>query len=274
MLQISNVLDQVSRASLKYTDAHLRNIIKLKEPQYSRCVKWRITCLFERDSIAQGTLPDNLTCCFCKQSHPKEDFGVRDGDVGYGIESLFIRERFRSNARYCWRHVPKRLRYDPIPKYHTPEDKDRGFKDYPTQGWKEVEEKACLHCGTRLHQDNNGKYTCPSCHELCPACGLVSIYGFQRYGPPRPFDSYTKIRFVRRRRKHFTLEIQDLNGIQREWLPQENSRWAAGDWLFEGLEHYVKMSFLYFRGLRNFRLYSPVEELKPDPDNIVRVRVG
>ena len=262
VLQISNMLGPVSRASLKYTNTHLRNIIKLKKNKYRRCIKWQIACLFEGDSIAQGTIPDRLACCFCKKSHPKEDFGVRGGDAGYGIEHIFVRERSDSFGRYCWRHVPKRLHYDPAPDHHTPEDKDQGFKNPTTQRWKEVEEKACLHCGTRLNRDNKGKDTCPSCHKLCPACGYIPIHGYQRYGPPRPFDSYTKIRFVRGRRQKCALEIQDLNGIRREWLPRESSRWAAGGWLLEGVEYCVKMSFLYFRGLRKSPLYSPVEEMK------------
>ena len=162
------------------------------------------------DSIAQGTLPDRLAYCFCKRSHRKEDFGLRYGDVGYGIEHLFVRERCYATALYYWRHIPKKLHYHPNPDSHTPQNKNQGFQNSPTETWTQVKEQAYYHCGTRFNQDDEGEYTCPSCVDLCPACGFGGMHAYQRYGLLRP---YTKIRSMRRRCEDFVLEVRDLDGI-------------------------------------------------------------
>ena len=243
-----------------------------------RCVRWRFQCLLEEDLIrgmlARGTLltmPDRLACSFCKRLHPLEDFGARGKSVGYGIEALRLAQRSNPEARYCWRHIPKRLNYNL-------DNGSRQLEKWTDQTpleekWVEIYEATCLHCGTRLIRDENVEYACSVCREECSICHFAFMKSYKRQGPPRPFESYTKIRFIRRRCTGYALEIRDLNGIQRNPLPPESSYWFERTPMFESAEHSLISGCLVPWKYRRFPLHSPVKCRKPQPgDNIITVR--
>lgn len=111
VLRIPSRLGLISRASLKYTNSHLRKLIPRAISQSPQCNRWRVLCLLEQDYLAKNVALNRLTCCFCKRSHPKEDFGVRGRDTGCGVECLYMLGRYSPEVRYCYRHVPKTVDY-------------------------------------------------------------------------------------------------------------------------------------------------------------------
>lgn len=261
ILHIAEFLDVVPRACLKYTDSHFRKLINIPETPVLQCVRYRVLCYLEKDLLAQGApLPNRLACAFCRCAHPRSDFGIHGENVGYGIEYLFMIEKSVPDARYCWRHIPKRLNYTSTDGDQSPSSEEK---------WVETKQYICWHCGNELSRDSDGKTICPICHEECPICGFDNIDGFQRYGPRRPLESYSKIRFTSRRCMRFALEIRDLNGIctPNTPLPTEPPLFWTGEPLLEYLNHIYISTYLIGRRARQFLLYSPVELMEPQPGN-------
>jgi hypothetical protein len=125
VLRISSLLDEVSLLCLKNTNARFRDIIKIKEKQFSQCVRWRMLTLLEQDLLGKGdSLPDSLACMYCKQTHARADFGVRNGNAGYGIERLYLMEACGPDARFCWRYIPNLLDYTARIEYPEVENHD------------------------------------------------------------------------------------------------------------------------------------------------------
>ena len=278
VLYMSNFLDEVSLVCLTFVSTRFRRLVRAVESRAVRCVRWRVQCLLEQDLIRSMlardtllTMPDRLACNFCKCLHPLKDFGVRGKNGGYGIETLRLVPRVHPEARYCWRHIRKRLNYSSDNgSLHL----EKSTIETPSEErWVEIYEATCLHCGTRLTGDAHVGYACSVCHEECSICHLAFLRSFKRQGPQRPLESHTKIRFKRRRCTGYTLEIRDLNGIQRDPLPPESSTWFERSPMFESAEHSLVSGCLVPRKYRRFPLYSPVECWKPQPgDSIITVR--
>ena len=280
ILRISTMLDVVSQHCLKYTDRYFRNLITSRDTRLLRCVKWRVLAFLELDLLARDLpLPGRLACRFCKCAHPREDFGVRGKNAGYGIEHLYQIERCYPSKRYCWRHIPKRLNYicndessNPSSSKTTTLSKER---------WVDVKRRSCGHCGTRLSSNSKGKSACPVCPKTCPICPSGMLTEYERHGPRRPLESYTKIRFIRRRCTGFALEIRDLNGISIPSMPLSAQTmtwcvtWSASWPILDCLEDLRIGRFLVRKSERRFPLYGLVERRKSQPgDPCIRLNPG
>lgn len=261
VLRISRLLDEVSLLCLKYTNSRLRQIISMNEAQISKCARWTMLTLLEEDLLGKGCcLPDRLACWYCKEAHSREEFGVRDGNVGYGVERLCVIEVSQPNARFCWRYIPKLIDYTAgEAKANTPPD-PKSQKDKWVWRYRWI----CFHCGNRVIRDENDKFCCPLCSQECEICGFHELSRIERHGPRRPFESVANIRFVRREEKNYKLEIRDINGIRRPktLLPPEPKTWPERNLKFEMRQHYRVRKCL-FHPLRvnhnRFSLYSPVD---------------
>lgn len=269
IVRISAMLDVVSQHCLKYTDTYFKNLVKARDTRHLRCVKWRVLTFLELDLVNMDRpLPNYLACRFCKCVHAQEDFGVRGKNAGYGIEHLNLIERCEPMARYCWRHIPKRI------NYISNDDISDSNSSKPTilsrERWVEVRRRSCGHCGTRLSPNSEGKSACPVCPEKCPICpsGLLSDY--ERYGPRRPLESYTKIRFVRRRCTGFKLEIRDLNGISipNMALSAQTTTWSDTWPILDFLDNLCISRFMVRKSARRFPLYGLVERRKSEPGDL------
>lgn len=255
---VLNMLDVVSLLSLKNTNSQFRRFIEIDKLLVSRCARWRMLAHLEEDLRAQGArCPKKLSCCFCKRSHPIKDFGTMHGNIGYGIERLYLLHRHLSTIRFCWRHIPTRLNYTPAVK------RDGLQEPADTDTWVEVSVMSCMHCGTRACLDENGDYTCAVCDEECAICGFGDVPGFERHGPQRPLESYSKLRFIRRRNTGYQLEMRDLNGIQKSEPPKEQSFWIERRQYWENMKHREVSRHLVRSDERQHPLYSPVELINP-----------
>ena len=270
ILRISAMLGVVSQRCLKYTDRYFRNLIVSRDTRLLRCVKWRVLTFLEMDLIARDRpLPDRLACRFCKCAHPREDFGVRGKNAGYGIEHLYLIERCYPSKRYCWRHIPKRLNY--ICNDEISNSSSSKTTMLSKERWVDVKRRSCGHCGTRLSPNSKGKSACSVCPKkcsICPSGGWLTEY--ERHGPQRPLESYTKIRFVRRRCTGFALEIRDLNGICIPNMPLSAMTWSAtwsATWpILDCLEDLRIGRFLVRKSERRFPLYGLVDKRELQPD--------
>lgn len=276
ILRISAMLGVVPQHCLKYTNRYFMNLIKTGDTRALRCLKWRVLSLLEVDLLARGQpLPDRLSCVFCKCTHPKEDFGVPGKNAGYGFEHIRILERCNPTMRYCWRHIPKRLHY-------ISNDETSGLSSSEStlasiERWVSVWRRACVHCGTRLGHENKGKSVCLVCPTKCPICGSAELVEFERHGPRRPLESYTKIRFVRRWCTGFALELRDLNGISNPTMAMSaQMRTWSDKWpILERLDHLRLSRFLLKESERRFPLYSVVEFEKLQPGTpCTRIKPG
>ena len=263
VLRISSLLDEVSLLCLKNTNAHFRNIIKMNEKQLPRCVKWRMLTLLERDLQDKGdSLPNTLACIYCKRTHPRADFGVRNGNAGYGIERLYVMEACGPGVRFCWRYIPKLLDYTARIENPEVDNRDLPYSARSTDKWVSAYRATCCHCCGRLDHDQNGKLSCPTCKKKCEACGFTMLLHYERHGPQRPLESYANIRFVRNLGTGYSLEIRDLNGIRHpdEPPPKEPKIWRERCLLSEIHQDIrAAMCLLHDPVERNlFSLYSPV----------------
>lgn len=168
--RISRFLDEVSVLCLKNTNTNLRDVIKIDESQVSQCARWMMLCFLESDLRNEGSsLPGHLACRYCKKAHPREEFGVRDGNVGYGVERLCLIETSLPKTRQCWRSIPKLL-------VHTPGTESLGISTaLPEKGgdkWVLVRVPICVHCCERLSRHENGSWDCPVCKQECEVCGF------------------------------------------------------------------------------------------------------
>ena len=273
VLRISEVLDEVSLLCFKNTNRYLREIITINETQISQCARWRMLTFLEADLVARDksyALLRHLACMYCKRAHPKEDFGVPDGNVGYGVERLYLIHACEPDARFCWRYIPKLLNYTP-----GIENLDGRGQKLLTDKWVCEYRKMCYHCGNRLVSDETDKLVCQFCAEECEICKIWALPNFERHGPQRPLESYAGIRFVRRTKKDYRLEIRDLNGIRdpQKPLPSEPKIWREwGRWV-EIFQEYMAVECLVHKFIisRNrFSLYSPVDNSK----SLFRCRPG
>lgn len=257
IVRISEFLDEVSLLCMKNTNTRFRDIIKISRGQVPRCTRWMEVCRLEEDIQNRGdALPDQLACVYCKITHPQEDFGVRNGNVGYGIERLGMIKSCQPNSRYCWRHLPKRMNYS-----SGIENLDRRGRPCKKDKWVELSEPVCLHCGDRLDLDKYGQSECRTCDKKCEICGFGELRGWQRHGPQRPLETYANIRFVK---MGSGLKIRDLNGIRdaRQPLATEPRIWPENSSNFEVRQHWRACYRLDTRHSRRFSFLSPVERLK------------
>jgi len=261
ILRISGLLDEVSLLCLKNTNTRFRHTITISEALISRCARWMVLCRLEEDiRNRDGSLPDQLACMYCKKPHPQKDFGVRNGNVGYGIERLLMIESCQPYFRYCWRYLPKIMNYSPgienLDKRGRPSRRDK---------WVELLEAICFHCGDRLNLEENGQSECRTCNKECEVCGFGMLRGWERHGPQRPLGTYANIRFIR-----FgpDLEIRDVNGIRdlRKPLAPEPSIWRQGSVRFEIGQHLrVWCSYVAFNKCDHFSFINPIERQKERP---------
>ncbi len=261
IVRISGFLDEVSLLCLKNINTRFRDIIKISEAQVSRCTRWMVLCRLEEDIRNRGdALPDQLACMYCKKTHPQKDFGVRNGNVGYGIERLRMIKSCRPYFRHCWRYLPKIMNYTPgienLNRRGRPSRKDK---------WIELLEPICFHCGDRLDLAENGQSECRTCNKKCEVCGFGMLRGWERHGPQRPLETYANIRFI-----SFgpDLEIRDLNGIRdlRKPLPPEPGIWREGSILFEMGQHLrAWCSYVAFKKCDHFSFINPVERSEERP---------
>ena len=271
--RISGFLDEVSVLCLKNTSTHLRDVIKIDESQVSQCARWRMLCFLESDLRNEGSyLPSHLACRYCKRAHPREEFGVRDGNVGYGIERLRLIELSRPEARECWRSIPKKLVYTPgteslgTSTTHPPNKGDK---------WVVVRVPVCVHCCERSSRHENGSLECQVCKQECKVCGFSIGLNFERHGPERPLEDYANIRFVRRFCNDFRLEMQDLNGIRdprrRPGQEHKNKIWRERSLIAEFWQYVHIERALVPKNQRRFSLYSDIhisKDIRPMPRKI------
>lgn len=256
IVRISGFLDEVSLHCLKNVNTRFRDIIKISEVQVSRCTRWMVLCRLEEDIRNRGdALPDQLACMYCKTTHPQKDFGVRNGNVGYGIERLDMIKSCEPRLRYCWRHLPKRMNYtsgiENLDKRGRPRRKDK---------WVELSEPVCLHCGDRLDLNKNRQPACRTCDEQCEICGFGELRGWERHGSQRQLKTYAYIRFVK---LGPDLNIRDLNGIRDPRKPLTEPRiWPENSFIFE-MRQLWRASFPVDTGSNcRFCILSSVERLK------------
>ena len=269
ILRISKVLDEVSLLCWKNTNRYFREIITMDETQISQCARWEMLTLLEDDLLDRDKSRDKsfallkkLACRYCKLAHPKEDFGVPDGNVGYGVERLYLIDACAPQKRFCWRYIPKLLDYT-----SGIENLDGRGQKLLTDKWVCVSREVCNHCGNRLVRDETDKFVCQFCAKKCEICGFGVFPNFERHGPRRPLESYAGIRFMRRMEKDYRLEIRDLNGIRdpQKPLPSEPKIWREQGFWAEYHQEYpaLECRIHRVRTSRNpFSLYSPVENSK------------
>ena len=119
---------------------------------------------------------------FANSHIQKKDFGVTHGNIGYGIERLYLLYRHPSRIRYCWRHIPTILDYNLAVK------RDGLQEAADIETWVEILVMSCMHSGSPVCLDKNGDYTCAKCREQCAICGFGDLPGFEIYGPQRPLE--------------------------------------------------------------------------------------
>lgn len=214
----------------------------------------------EDDLLDRGApFPNRLACAYCKQTHPSKDFGVLDGNAGFGVEQLYLIQSISPLWRFCWRFIPKMIDYNArtIATMIGPQ----GGKQQK-EHWKLETRLLCCHCFYKLEQTDN---SCRHCKEQCRMCGYIKQPFYKRHGPERPLESYNNIRFVRRLDKLYELEIRDLNGIRdpRKPPPPEPRVLKFLDIQAEADQHRdaKKSLFHSWRLSRNrFALYSDAED--------------
>lgn len=260
ILRIASLLNQVSRLCLKYTNKRFRETLKTDDVRLSQCVNWLMLARLERDLLKKGeALPDRLACRYCKQAHPKEDFGVRNGNVGYGIERLEISDFPIPEMRFCWRYIPRLLLYG------SDVESEKIEQDYPKplqDTWTLTRRWTCLHCNNELTAFQAKKLRCPICEIDCEVCRPLNLPYLQRLGPKRLLESYANIRFVRRTCTGGKFEVRDLNGIRHPErpLPKEPREWRQGSIVTDLRKHIRIAGYLIHRyrvGRNRFSLYSP-----------------
>lgn len=260
ILQISSLLDEASRLCLKNTNVRFRNLIEIDETRVSQCARWKTLTYLERDLLDKGhRIPDRLACIYCKRAHPRKDFGVRNGNAGYGIESLCVVETSIPEGRHCWRFLPRLFDY--AAHIETPEVDSHNRKP-PGDMWCVEERVVCCHCCGRASRDEKGKLSCQTCNQQCDICGYVNIVHYERRGPPRPLETYANIRFVRYRETRYRLAIRDLNGIRdhRRAPPKEPRILRERCRFSELLQQFRALDCLVDPRIEQnpFFLYSPV----------------
>ena len=266
ILRISSFVDIVTLLSFHYTNRTLRESVSLKDAGISRCARWMMLYLLEKDSTDKGhPLPDRLACWYCKTSHPKEDFGVEPGNVGFGIERLSILAIPCRKFRFCWRYIPKLLNYTPSTDDLKTDSND---DDNQVERWIEVPRHQCMHCSSKTHVDQTGKRQCSECKQECEICGFREVSSFERHGPKRPFESFENLRFVKREKHDFRLEIRDMNGLRRpgSQLHPESRIWKNMNPFTDFRQHNRVLNVIVDRELqgpqqRRFSLYVPVDFL-------------
>lgn len=257
IVRISGFLDELSLLCLKNTNTRFRDIIKISEAQVSRCSRWMVLCRLEEDIRNRGdALPDQLACMYCKKAHPQKDFGVRDGNVGYGIERLRMIKSSRATLRHCWRYLPRIMNY-------TPRIENLNILGRPSRidQWVELLEPICFHCGDRLNLDENDQPECRTCNKECKVCGFGTIRGFERHGPERPLETHANIRFITCGPE---LGIQDLNGMRDPLKPRapEPSIWRAKLLGFETVQSWRAWRCVDAKKCRRFSFLTSVKRSK------------
>lgn len=224
----------------------------------------------KRSSERRQLLAESLGLQVLQKAHPREEFGVRDGNVGYGVERLCLIETSLPKTRQCWRSIPKLLVY-------TPGTESLGISTaLPEKGgdkWVLVRVPICVHCCERLSRHENGSWDCPVCKQECEVCGFSTDLVLQTHGPDRPLEDYANIRFVRRYCHNFRLEIQDSNGIRepRRRPGQEPKIWRERSLIAEFWQYIHIEKALVPKNQRRFSLYSDVyisKDLSPMPSEI------
>ncbi|KAL8784630.1 MAG: hypothetical protein Q9195_008979 [Heterodermia aff. obscurata] len=265
ILRISGFVDIVTLLSFHYTNRTLRENVSLKDAGISRCARWMMLHLLEKDSADKGdSPPDRLACWYCKTSHPKEDFGVEPGNVGFGIERLSILTVPGRKFRFCWRYIPKFLDYTP-----STDDLKTDFNDdNQVERWIEVPRHQCMHCSSKTYVDQTGRRQCSECKQECEICGFREVSIFERRGPKRPFESFENLRFVQRMKHGYQTEIRDMNGLRRpgQQLHPEPRIWKNKSSFNEFLQHSRAEDSILPRKRqgdqqRRFALYVPLEFL-------------
>lgn len=277
ILRISSFLHDLSKLSLKSCNSSFRNIIEIDDTKISRCTKWRMLVHLENDLLEKDMpWPSHLACTYCKRAHPKEDFGVQDGNAGYGIECLFVIESMAPMWRFCWRYVPSILDYSGhiVTAEHSSSGRSR--RKQQKEYWKTSQRAFCGHCFNKLEaNDTNGALSCRHCKEQCIICGHLKHPIYERHGPERPLESYRNIRFVRRSKKDWDLEIRDLNGIRdpHKPPPPEPKVWKQESfWAELKQEGQAEESLVHsWRISRNrFPLYSDAKDITVPETDIER----
>ena len=266
ILRISSFVDIVTLLSFHYTNRTLRGIVSLKDAGVSRCARWMMLHLLEKDSADRGhPQPDRLACWYCKTSHPKEDFGVEPGNVGFGIERLSILKIPGRKFRFCWRYIPKLLNYTPSTDDLKTDSSD---DNHQVERWVEVPRHQCMHCSSKTYVDRTGRRQCSECKQECEICGFREISIFERRGPKRPFESFKNLRFVARLKHGYRTEIRDMNGLR---LPGSQLHPESRIWKNTSLSNEVRQQFRVEESIvprklqgdqqRRFALYVPVDFL-------------
>ena len=266
ILRISSFVDIVTLLSFHYTNRTLRESVSLKDAGISRCARWMMLHLLEKDSANKGhSPPDRPACWYCKTSHPKEDFGVEPGNVGFGIERLGILKIPVRKYRFCWRYIPKLLDYTPSTDGLKTDSNDNNNQE---ERWIEVPRHQCMHCSSKTHVDQTGKRQCSECKQECEICGFREVSIFERRGPKRPFESFENLRFMRRRQRDFGTEIRDMNGLRRpgSQLHPESRIWKNKSFFNDMRQQFRMEESIVPRKLqgdqqRRFALYVPVDFL-------------
>ena len=263
ILRISSFVDIATLLSFHYTNRTLRESVSLENAGTSRCARWMMLHLLEKDSANKGhPLPDRLACWYCKRSHPKEDFGLEHGNVGFGIERLLMFSIPCRKYRFCWRYIPKLLNYTPSTDDLKTDSNDDNNQ---VERWIEVPRHQCMHCSSKTHVDQTGKRQCSECKQECEICGFREVSSFERRGPKRPFESFENLRFVKRAKHNYRAEIRDMNGLRRpgSQLHPESRIWKNGSLSNEFRQHVRAVESIVPRKLqddqqRRFALYVPI----------------
>jgi len=92
LLPILGRLDMVSLVRLKLTSKRFFLLVHIKPEDLQACAKWFITCQLKKDLIARELpLPKSLACAFCKEKHPRENFGFDKLGMEYGLNGWLWR---------------------------------------------------------------------------------------------------------------------------------------------------------------------------------------
>ena len=163
-------LDNVSRTCLAMTTSRMRSSLSGQQKALSRCERWLLMCICERDQ--KCPYPKLYACCLCKIKHPRKQFVS-------SIEAQMSKERQIDNGRvkgdsitrYCWQGGIR-----------TSWEK-RYSHSFHEKRWVQRMPLTCLHCFEVVEPGDFRVAGCSKCGcDICPRAGLPF---YVRYGPKK-----------------------------------------------------------------------------------------
>ena len=171
-------LDNVSRTCLAMTNSRMRSSLTGQQKALSRCERWLLMCICERDQITPH--PQSYACCLCKTKHPRKEF-VQSINAQVFKERRIDNGRVKGDSitRYCWRR-----------EIRTSWEK-RSFHSLDEKRWVQQMPLTCLHCFEEVEPGDLRVAGCSKCDcDICPRAGLPF---YVRYGPRKWLQTHPKV---------------------------------------------------------------------------------